>query len=70
VLFLVGFLFFEGVLGLSGDRFAGWTEVAVPLALVVIGILVIVGAFIPGPWRRPAVVIHDPDGGIGSVSVH
>ncbi len=59
VLFLVGFLFFEGVLGLSGDQFAGWTEVAVPLALVAIGTLVIVGAFIPGPWRRPAVVIHD-----------
>jgi hypothetical protein len=61
VLFLVGFLFFEGVLGLSGDQFAGWTEVAVPLALVVIGILVIVGALIPGPWRRPAAVVHDTD---------
>lgn len=61
VLFLVGFLFFEGVLGLSGDQFADLTEVAVPLALVVIGILVIIGAFIPGPWRRPSVVIHDAD---------
>jgi len=61
VLFLVGFLFFEGVLGLSGDQLADWTEVAVPLALVVIGILVIIGAFIPGPWRRPAVVIRDAD---------
>jgi hypothetical protein len=55
VLFLVGFLFFEGVVGLSGDRFASLTEVAVPLALVVIGVVVIIGAFVPGPWRRAAV---------------
>jgi hypothetical protein len=54
VLFLVGFLFFEGVLNLSGDQFAAWTEAAVPLALVGIGILVIIGAFVPGPWRRSA----------------
>jgi len=54
VLFLVGFLFFEGVLGLSGDQFSAWTEVAVPLALVGIGILVIIAAFVPGPWRRSA----------------
>ncbi len=59
VLFLVGFLFFEGVLGLSGDRFADWTDVAVPLALVGIGVVVLIGAFIPGPWRRPYVVVHD-----------
>ena len=60
VVFLVGFLFFEGVVGLSGDRFASLTEVAVPLALVVIGVVVLVGAFIPGPWRRPAVLVAEP----------
>lgn len=59
VLFLVGFLFFEGVVGLSGERFGSLTDVAVPLALVGIGVVVLVGAFIPGPWRRPAIVIHD-----------
>ncbi len=59
VLFLVGFLFFEGVVGLSGDRFASLTDVAVPLALVVIGVVVLVGAFVPGPWRRPAVLVTD-----------
>jgi hypothetical protein len=59
VIFLVGFLFFEGVLGLSGDRFAEVTEVAVPLLLVCLGALVIIGAFVPGPWRRPAIVVHD-----------
>jgi hypothetical protein len=52
VIFLVGFLFFEGVIGLSGDRFAELTEVAVPVALVGIGIVVIAGAFVPGPWRQ------------------
>ncbi len=59
VLFLVGFLFFEGVVGLSGDRFAEVTEVAVPLLLVCLGVLVVIGAFVPGPWRRPVMVVHD-----------
>ena len=59
VLFLVGFLFFEGVVGLSGNRFAEVTEVAVPLLLVCLGVLVIIGAFVPGPWRRPVMVVHD-----------
>lgn len=59
VLFLVGFLFFEGVIGLSGRRFGNLTDVAVPLTLVGIGVVVLVGAFIPGPWRRPYVGIHD-----------
>lgn len=59
VIFLVGFLFFEGVIGLSDDRFAGLTDVAVPLVLVGIGVLVLIGAFIPGPWRRPYVGVHD-----------
>ena len=59
VIFLVGFLFFEGVVGLSGERFGNLTDVAVPLALVGIGVVVLVGAFIPGPWRRPYLVVHD-----------
>lgn len=59
VMFLVGFLFFEGMIGLSGDRFAEVSEVAVPLLLVAIGIVVIIGAFVPGPWRRPVIVVHD-----------
>lgn len=54
VIFLVGFLFFEGVVGLSDGRFGNLTEVAVPLILVGIGAIVIVGAFLPGPWRAPA----------------
>jgi hypothetical protein len=59
VIFLVGFLFFEGVVGLSGDRFDQATEVAVPLLLVGLGVLVIIAAFVPGPWRRPVIVVHD-----------
>jgi hypothetical protein len=59
VLFLVGFLFFEGVVGLSGDRFAEVTEVAVPLLLVCLGVLIIIGAFVPGPWRRHGMVARD-----------
>jgi hypothetical protein len=61
VIFLVGFLFFEGVLSLSGDRFADWTEFVVPLVLVGIGIIVIIGAFVPGPWRRPSEGVHDAE---------
>lgn len=53
VLFLVGFLFFEGVIGLSGDRFDELTDVAVPLVLVGLGAVLLVGAFLPGPWRAP-----------------
>ena len=61
VIFLVGFLFFEGVLSLSGDQFADWTEFAIPLLLVGIGVLVIIGAFVPGPWRRPTVIKGNAD---------
>ncbi len=69
VIFLVGFLFFEGVLGLSGDQFSAWTEIAVPLALVGIGIVVIVGAFIPGPWRRPQAGAGGAETGVGGTGV-
>jgi hypothetical protein len=61
IIFLVGFLFFEGVLDLSDGRFGNLTDVAVPLLLVGIGGVVLVGAFIPGPWRRPPVAVHDAD---------
>jgi hypothetical protein len=59
VIFLVGFLFFEGVIHLSGERFGSLTEVAAPLAIVGIGVVILLGAFIPGPWRRPPFVIHE-----------
>jgi hypothetical protein len=52
VLFLVGFLFFEGVLHLDGSRFANLTDVAAPAVIMGIGAAVLVGAIIPGPWRR------------------
>jgi hypothetical protein len=52
VIFLVGFLFFEGVLDLSNGRFGDLAGVAVPLLLMGIGVVVLVGAFVPGPWRR------------------
>jgi hypothetical protein len=54
VLFLVGFLFFEGLLHLNGDRFAGLTSLSVPIIIMGIGAAVLVGAIIPGPWRRRA----------------
>jgi hypothetical protein len=52
VLFLVGFLFFEGVLHLNGSRFANLTDLAVPIVIMGIGAAVLVGAIIPGPWRQ------------------
>ncbi len=51
VLFLVGFLFFEGVLDLSDGHFGDLADVAVPLLIVGAGVVVLVGAFVPGPWR-------------------
>ncbi len=65
VLFLVGFLFFEGVLDLSDGAFGDLTGAAVPLILVGIGIVVLVGAFIPGPWRGPDVVARGAAGAAG-----
>jgi hypothetical protein len=52
VLFLIGFLFFEGLLHLNGNRFANLTDIAVPIVIMGIGAAVLVGAIIPGPWRR------------------
>jgi hypothetical protein len=51
VMFLVGFVFFEGVIHLDGDRFGNLTTAAVPVVIVALGVLVILGALIPGPWR-------------------
>ena len=52
VLFLVGFLFFEGLLHLDGDRFSNLTGRTVPIVIMGIGAAVLVGAIVPGPWRR------------------
>jgi hypothetical protein len=52
VLFLIGFLFFEGVLHLNGNGYANLTDIAVPIVIMGIGAAVLVGAIIPGPWRR------------------
>jgi hypothetical protein len=52
VLFLVGFLFFEGVLHLDGSGFAGLTDVTVPIVIMAIGAAILVGTVLPGPWRR------------------
>jgi hypothetical protein len=54
VIFLVGFLFFEGVIDLSDGRFGNLTDIAVPLLLVGIGVIVLLGAFVPGPWHSPS----------------
>ncbi len=59
VIFLVGFLFFEGVIGLSGRRLGNLTEVVVPLAIIGIGVVVLVGAFVPGPWHGPRTTFRD-----------
>jgi hypothetical protein len=58
VLFLVGFLFFEGLLHLNGDRFAGLTSLSVPIVIMGIGAAVLVGAIIPGPWRSPILAVR------------
>ena len=43
VLFLVGFLFFEGILQLDGSRFGNLTDVAVPIVIMGIGAVIVVG---------------------------
>jgi hypothetical protein len=51
-LFLVGYLFFEGILGVSGEAGKGpLGDLAVPLMLVVLGALLVLGAFLPPRWR-------------------
>jgi len=62
-IFLVGFLFFEGVLDLSDGQFDDLTDVAVPLLLVGMGAVILLGAFVPGPWRRPSAVPGDAGAG-------
>ena len=62
-LFLVGFLFFEGVLGLDGRPTGDLAKVVVQGALVFLGLLVIVGAFMVVWWisdiRRGALMRPD-----------
>ncbi len=54
VLFLVGFLFFEGVLHLDGNVFGNLADVVVPAAIIAIGVVILLAAVVPGPWRRSA----------------
>ena len=54
-LFAVGFVFFEGVLGLSGDRW-NLAEWVMPAIIIGLGVIVLVRALIPG--RRPE---HDEE---------
>jgi protein-S-isoprenylcysteine O-methyltransferase Ste14 len=62
-LFVVGFIFFEGVIGISGERLPlpNWV---LPVAVIVIGLLVLVRGL---TYRRPAEPEWDagpgPDGG-------
>jgi hypothetical protein len=51
-IFLVGYLFFEGLLGLDGRPAGDLAKLAVPAAIVGLGILVIVGAFLPWGARH------------------
>ncbi len=52
-IFLVGFLFFEGVLGLDGRPSGPLAELVVPGALVLLGLLVIVASLMPRRWWGP-----------------
>jgi hypothetical protein len=52
-IFLVGYLFFEGLLGLDGRPAGDLARLAVPAAIVGLGVLVILAAFLPwGSTRR------------------
>jgi hypothetical protein len=51
VLFLIGYLFFEGVLGLSGQDGGPLGPLVAPALLVILGVIVIVAAFLPPRWR-------------------
>jgi len=66
VLFLVGFLFFEGILHLDGSRFASLTDVAVPVVIMGIGAAVLAGAIIPGPWRHRTWPVSPPAGRVSA----
>lgn len=58
VLFLVGFAFFEGVLGLGGDRgLAPLGRQALPVALIVAGVLIVLSRLWP---RRRMVEVVEP----------
>jgi hypothetical protein len=53
VMFLVGFAFFEGVLNIGGDRgIAPLGRQALPAALILAGVLIIISRLWPGPRRN------------------
>jgi hypothetical protein len=55
VLFFVGALFFEGVIGISGRRFGPAADVLLPVALIGLGVIVLVGAILPRTWWSPGI---------------
>ncbi|HUR15856.1 MAG TPA: DUF5668 domain-containing protein [Candidatus Limnocylindrales bacterium] len=64
VLFLVGFGFFEGVLNIGGERgLAGLGRQALPVALILVGVLLVISRLMPS--REPRRVASDwaPAGG-------
>jgi len=68
VLFLFGFAFFEGVLHLGGERgLAPLGRQALPLALIVVGVLLVITRLWPRPrdwsgsWSRPRDSAPDAD---------
>jgi hypothetical protein len=48
VIFLVGYVFFEGMIGLSGEPFQGSLA---PALLIGLGVLLVIGAFLAPRWR-------------------
>jgi hypothetical protein len=63
VLFFLGALFFEGVIGISGRRFGPAADVILPIALVGLGVLVIGGSIVPRAWWSPGPQGHVPSAG-------
>jgi len=51
-IFLVGAFFFEGILGISGERIGFLGDVVGPAALVALGLLIVVSAVAGGRGRR------------------
>ncbi len=52
VLFLVGALFFEGILDISDLRGSTLGGLILPAAVIALGVLVLIGAFMPRRWWR------------------
>ncbi|HEY7598649.1 MAG TPA: hypothetical protein VH741_01890 [Candidatus Limnocylindrales bacterium] len=61
VLFLVFFAFFEGVLNIGGERgLAAYGRQALPYALILAGVLVVLGRLLPDSRPRPATAYWRP----------